>query len=132
MYGLKLTVVLRKGREEILLPALVSREVRPDSLEIGKWRLTVFSKDVKDGIFHVNFNVDGEPDFTKVQMAFVSGETLKTLRKLFDQSVEATTLSCRPPHWSNKLIDWLSSAVLIATTKLHKKTLPLSLIVVLS
>lgn len=131
MYGLKLKVVLRKGREEITLPALVSREVRPDSLEIGKWRLTVFSKDVKDGIFHVNFNVDGEPDFTKVQMAFVSGKTLKTLRKLFDQSAAATTLN-RNPSWLKKLIDVLSSSGLRATTKLHRKTLPLSLIVVLN
>lgn len=69
MNGLKLTVTLcRPGRGRETFPALVSREVRPDSRLDGSWRLTVFDAALTHGLFHVNFDLE-ELTFPQLELA---------------------------------------------------------------
>lgn len=60
MLGVKCQIVCQTTEGTKNIPALVSREVRPDSLEKGQYRITLFDQDL-DPKVHINFNCDANP-----------------------------------------------------------------------
>lgn len=114
--GLKVNVHFQLGDGiEDVLPGLVSKEVKPEDLKFGNWRLTVFSKPrrpssygyfngafvgEKDPIGHVTFDHDGPLDAKAVENSIVKSGEMSRVVSYYNDSpysgTKANTASIEP------------------------------------
>lgn len=117
MPGLKVNVHFQLGDGiEDILPGLVSKEVKPEDLKFGDWRLTVFSKPrkpsayglMRDGAYvgekvpigHVTFDHEGPLDAKSIERSILDAGEFSRLVTYYNESpysdTKANTASIEP------------------------------------